>query len=140
MTAYTKVAGTLGELAVAKDLIKQGHEVFMQVGDYSVVDMIALVNKKPVRIQVKTVLESRIKNVANAGATKIRGGKRIKYAADDFDIVAVYVVDRDEVAYVPMSLMLSTHSQGITLRFEGSPHNNGRKVHWFAAYKHLAVV
>lgn len=49
------IKGTLGEIAVCKELISLGYEVFVELGSSSKVDLIFLdKNYRPFKIQVKT--------------------------------------------------------------------------------------
>ncbi len=51
--------GTLGEIAVCKELLQLGYEVFVEFGSHSKVDLIALdENYKPYKIQIKTIKSS----------------------------------------------------------------------------------
>ncbi len=53
--------GTLGEIAVCKELLQLGYEVFVEVGNHSKVDLVVLdENYKTYKIQIKTI-KSRMK-------------------------------------------------------------------------------
>ncbi len=93
----SKLKGSIGELAVAQDLMRQGYPVFTELGDTSKVDLIALIGDRAVKIQVKTGTE--VKGVTCF--TKFRADKYHKYIynKDDCDVFALYNLDRDIVCY-----------------------------------------
>ena len=103
-----KPRGTVGELAVAKDLILQGYSVFTELGDNSRVDLIAIVNNHPVKIQVKTSLGEN--DVASFDVVKKTFGYKYKYSVDDVDIFALYVMKTDQVLYVSSEEALNQKS------------------------------
>ena len=47
-------AGSLGEIAVAKELIKQGYEVYSGLTDNTKYDLLAIKNGKIYRVEVKS--------------------------------------------------------------------------------------
>ena len=51
---HNKTKGALGEIAVAKDLLAKGYQVFAELGDNSRVDLIVMgKDYHPIKIQVK---------------------------------------------------------------------------------------
>ena len=56
---HRKDFGTIGELTVARHLLGQGYSVFSEYGDNSKVDLIALVDNVPIKIQVKSCNSSK---------------------------------------------------------------------------------
>lgn len=53
---HSKAKGALGEIAVAKDLLAQGYQVFVELGDNSKVDLIVLGSDfLPIKVQVKSL-------------------------------------------------------------------------------------
>lgn len=93
-----KPRGTVGELAVAKDLILRGYAVFTELGDNSRVDLIALVENNPVKIQVKTCTGDN--DIASFDVVKKTFGYKYKYSVDDVDLFALYILSTDQILYV----------------------------------------
>lgn len=114
MLSKTKQIGTVGELAVAQDLIQRGWDVYMSVGDCTKIDIVSIKGDVIKRHQVKTIVKSET-GVVCIGATKIISRKRVSYEVDDFDYLPVYVIDRDRIAYVPMNII---HGRSMTLQFD----------------------
>jgi hypothetical protein len=85
MELHAKVKGALGEAKVAGQLIGKGYPVFTEFGDNSKVDLIALVDRQPVKV-LRT--------------TKSGPGYRFTYDENDFDVMAVYIIDEDVICYV----------------------------------------
>jgi hypothetical protein len=132
--SLTKQTGTVGELAVAQKLISCGFQVFFSFGDYSVVDLIALKNNRIVKIQIKTVTDSS-DGVVGVIAGKTRGKKNIKYAEGDFDVLVVYVIDRNAVAFIPFAEF--NGGRNLSLRFEPPANGQHVGVHYFNDYASL---
>lgn len=116
---HSKVKGTLGELAIAQDLIGQGFPTFTELGDNSKVDLIAL-TPKPIRIQVKAL--NSINNVVQVSATKSGPNYKFRYSIDDLDIFAIFVLDTKDIFYVSVEEILS-NAKTSSFRL-ASPKNN----------------
>ena len=121
VASRTSTKGTIGELAVIADLLKQGFEVFKEVTASSVIDLIAYKDGQYKRIQVKTT-ESRNDTVifpARKGQAN-----HATYRGDEFDLMALYVVDKHVVLYLPIQDLIANLS-GVSVRF--SEAKNGAK-------------
>lgn len=116
----SKEIGTLGELSVIKELIKNGWEVFKDVADCSKIDLIAARNESLVRIQVKTWSSSE-QGFVMVERCKITSGKRITYTKKDVDVIATHVLDRNVTLYVPIEEFGS--QKALSIRFEKSKSN-----------------
>ena len=100
-TLNSNKKGTLGEIAVCKELCKLGYEVFVELGNHSKIDLIVLdENFKTFKIQIKATNSKNdvvsvysIKNCLNPKYNSI-------YTVQQIDIFAVYVYDQDLVFYV----------------------------------------
>lgn len=133
---HTKRSGTQGEMLVCEDLLSRGYEVFVPVGDYSTVDIIALKDGHTLKFQVKTNVDTS-SGTACAGISRVRNGQRKVYELTEFDYLAICALDRKLVAYVPVSEFISKTS--ISLRFE--PIRNRNKVgRFFSEFQTLALV
>lgn len=127
---HAKSKGALGELAVAKDLIRLGYSVFSELGDNSKVDLIALV-PAPIRIQVKAFNSN--KSVINLPCKKSGPNYRFRYTEEDVDIFAVYILDHDKIFYVS-SRELLTNRTGMNFRLDATLNNQVAKTRFVDDY------
>lgn len=100
--------GTLGEIAVCKDLAGKGFSVFVQLGNHSEVDLIVLdTDFRPIRIQVKATESSN--GIVSVYSTKncLNPKYNSIYEVRQLDFFAIYVVDQDLVFYVSAEEVLS---------------------------------
>lgn len=102
--------GVLGLIKVIEDLSKSGYYVFTAFDDHSPVDVIAMSPEgKTVRLQIKyrernprlSLSEERY----SLEATTIVNGKRRKIDRTLIDGWAVYMANRNEVIYIPVTAM-----------------------------------
>ena len=116
---------TLGEIAVCKELIQLGYEVFVEFGNHSKIDLIVLdENYKTCKLQIKTT-ESRndvveVYSVKNCLNPKYNS----TYSTRQIDIFAVYICNRDLVFYVTAKEILKN---GKCSKFRLSESRNGQK-------------
>ena len=82
---------------------------------------------------MKTVSSSQ-NGVICIEAAKITSRKKVPYGPDDFDFLAVYVIDRNRIAYVPMSVI---HGRTMSLRFEPAKNCQVKGTQNFDDYKDL---
>lgn len=127
---HAKQKGTLGELAIAQDLISNGYAVFTELGDLSKVDLIALV-PIPVKIQVKSLKSTN--GAIELSSRKSGPNYRFRYTEQDVDIFAVYVYDRNIIAYIACKELLE-NSRMMTLRID-KPKNNQHKARRIDDYR-----
>ena len=117
---HTKTKGSIGEIAVVKDLYLHGYPVFTEFGDNCKVDLIVLIDYKPIKIQVKA---STSKNGTVTLFRRSSGpGYSYQYTSDEVDVVAGYILDKDIVFYVPMTELCNK----TTMTFRFSPAKNGQ--------------
>lgn len=117
--------GTLGEIAVCKELIKLGYSVFVEFGSHSKVDLIVLDEEFcAYKIQIKATKSKNnivgvysIKNCLNPKYNSI-------YTTKQVDIFAVYVCDLYLVFYVTAKELLKN---GKISKFRLSESKNGQK-------------
>ena len=95
---HKKQLGSIGELAVAKMLMQKGYSVFTELGDLSRVDLIVLIGKDPIKLQVKAITEKNGK--IDFSLRKHGPSYRYKYCKDDVDLFCIYIQERDLVLYV----------------------------------------
>ena len=116
--------GALGELAVQKDLIMQGYNVYHPIVDADQVDLVVeMSNGAMKRVQVKSVLEVSRGTAVEVNLSKYRHTERV-------DVVAVYYVPKDIIAYVPYE---NTHALCLALSTGKNNQSKGRK--WFYSYE-----
>lgn len=126
--------GTLGEIAVCKELLQLGYDVFVEFGNYSKVDLIVLDdNYKTYKIQVKTIKSSNdvvqvysIKNCLNPKYNST-------YTIDQVDVFAVYVIDTDSIFYVTAKELL-TNSRSSKFRLSLSKNGQSKSVRYVKDY------
>jgi hypothetical protein len=133
---HRKHLGTLGEVAVAKAIMSAGLHVFVEFGDLARVDLIALdpQNGQLYKIQVKTVRN-------RTGVVKVKRSKAgpnysYTYRPEDFDILAIYLPESDQVAYLKSEEL--QHS--IALRVAPTKNNQQQGINWFCDYTSLERV
>lgn len=112
---HSKVMGNIGEAAVALYLMKQGYEVFTELGDNSKVDLMILLNNVPIKIQVKCRSEKNGK--VEVDSRKAGPNYRFRYTQDDVDVFACYVPERDSIFFISSKELLQ-NSTTTTFRFE----------------------
>ena len=116
--------GILGEIAVSKELIRNGLSVFTCLGGSSKVDLVCIDRDyRMFKIQVKTTESSNdavevysVKNCLNPKYNSV-------YSEDQIDLFAVYVIDKDIVFYVTAKEILRN---GKSSKFRFSPAKNGQ--------------
>lgn len=96
-----KNIGDIGEITVLAEFIKRGIPVFIPYGENSKIDLIAIFNDKPQRIQVKTtgVIKDNGSYVINLRNCSIRkNGESVisKCTEKDIDYFALYCLERPE--------------------------------------------
>ena len=93
MKLNTKRTGWLGEQAYAKQLISAGYDVYLPIVDDHGVDLVVDTGKSLKRVQVKTRIAKK-----SSTSIEVRLGK---YKGSNVDVIAVYYLPKDIIAYVP---------------------------------------
>ena len=116
--------GALGELAVQKDLIRQGYNVYVPIVDIDQVDLVVELNSGAMkRVQVKTVMQLKRGTAIEVNLTKYKNRNRI-------DVVAVYYLPKDIIAYYPYD---NSHALSLAITTGKNNQTKGRK--WFYSYE-----
>lgn len=122
-----KNIGDIGEIVVISEFIKRGIPVFIPYGENSKIDLIAIFNDKPQRIQVKT--SGKINNngsyTIGLKNTSLRQNGNIvtSYCTeDDIDFFALYCLDRPEPLLFSVEELKAKNS--ITIRFDDKNFSN----------------
>jgi hypothetical protein len=110
-------------MQVASRLLELGYGVFKDITGAHAVDLIAHKDGKFVRIQVKTRLS---KNGA-VNFPRYTGGREVKHhlAGDEFDVMAMYVRDRNLVLFMNLSELVQNVT-GVQVRLD-LPKNGAKK-------------
>ena len=117
--------GTLGEIAVCKDLIQQGYDLFFGFGNHSKVDLIALnENYNVYKIQVKAVNSFEDAVSVYSIKTCLNSKYNSIYTIRQVDVFAVYIIDKEIVFYVSAKEILEN---GKCSKFRLSASKNGQK-------------
>jgi len=117
--------GTLGEIAVSKDLIQQGYDLFFEFGNHSKVDLVAIdENYNVYKIQIKAV--NSVDDAVSVYSIKTCLNPKYNsiYTIRQIDVFAVYVIDQDIVFYVSAKEILGN---GKCSKFRLSASKNGQK-------------
>lgn len=131
MKLHSKQLGSLGVLRVAAHLMSQGYSIFTEFGDLSQVDLIALVDQEPVKIQVKTRNLKDGKIVVDS--RKSGPGYLYRYQPGDVDVFAIYVPEVDLVLFLSIDFVLK--AKGTTaIRIVQAKNNQRDGIHWFEDY------
>ncbi|MGI8470436.1 MAG: group I intron-associated PD-(D/E)XK endonuclease [Pyrinomonadaceae bacterium] len=117
--------GTLGEIAVCKNLIQLGYKVFVEFGNFSKIDLIVLDDEFEVyKIQVKAVESKNEVATIYSIKTCLNPKYNSIYTVHQVDVFAVYIIDRDLVFYVSAKEILKN---GKASKFRLSKSKNGQK-------------
>lgn len=131
---HKKQIGSIGEITIARDLMLQGYPVFFELGDLSRTDLIALIDGRAIKIQVKVRHPQRRNSDVVAMELKKSGPNySYKYNANDVDIFALYVPDYG-IGYFS-SKFCNSHS-ALIIRLKNKPkHKSCRMLEDFASIR-----
>jgi len=139
---HKKTTGASGEMYVAYDLLRQGYVVFKELGDNSHVDLIAIIDKQPIRIQVKTTNIKQISNKYHAAGVAFistlkcgPNGYRYKYDIEEIDVFAIYVKDKNIVLYINAKEIGDKRS--FSIRFDKSKNAQSVNVNMYDKYLNI---
>ena len=129
--------GSLGEIAVTKELLKLGYEVFLEAGSSSKVDLIFLTKDyRPIKMQIKTT-ESKNDVVLIPIKKKCLNPKyNSKYTTEQIDIFAIYVIDLDKVLYITAHEALR-NDQTVAFRISEPKNKQTKNIRFLNDYLHL---
>tara|TARA_R100000234_G_C4981779_1_gene171275 strand:- start:504 stop:890 length:387 start_codon:yes stop_codon:yes gene_type:complete len=121
---HTINKGAIGELSVKRSLIRDGYTIYEPLVDSNQVDLIVeLASGAMKRVQIKTVTKLRRGTSIEVDLSKYKHTCRI-------DIVAVYYLPKDIIAYVPYD---NSHALCLALTTGKNNQTKGRK--WFYSYE-----
>lgn len=127
----------MGEIAVCKELVKLGYSVFVEYGNYSKIDLIALDKEfKTYKIQIKATNSKN--GLVEVYSTKncLNPKYNSTYTVKQVDVFAVYIIDRDLVFYISAKELLKN---GKVSKYRLSESKNGQKkfVRYVKDYLHF---
>lgn len=112
---HSKQKGNVGSTATILALQKLSWNVFVELGDYSKVDLIAEKDGKTIKIQVKYCKYQEKKgNYILSMKKSGPNGYRYTYQDQDLDVFSVYLPDEEKVVFIPKSKIAGVNS--FTLR------------------------
>jgi len=121
---HTTHKGRIGELAVYQDLLTQGYHVYAPLVDTEQVDLVVETTSGLMkRVQIKTVMELKRGTSIEVNLTKYKNTNRV-------DVVAVYYLPKNIIAYVPYD---NSHALSLALNTGKNNQIKGRK--WFYSYE-----
>tara|TARA_R100000808_G_scaffold18416_2_gene40351 strand:+ start:117 stop:503 length:387 start_codon:yes stop_codon:yes gene_type:complete len=121
---HTTHKGRIGELAVYQDLLTQGYNVYAPLVDTEQVDLVVETTSGLMkRVQIKTVMELKRGTSIEVNLTKYKNTNRV-------DVVAVYYLPKNIIAYVPYD---NSHALSLALKTGKNNQIKGRK--WFYSYE-----
>lgn len=139
---HKKMTGACGEIYVAHDLLKQGYCVFKELGDNSHIDLIAIINKKTIRIQVKTTNVHQNPDLSKAiGSLVVHlqktgpNGYKYEYAPNEVDVFAIYVENKNTVLYV--SARQLENKKTFSIRFDVPRNAQNTKINMYNKYLNI---
>jgi hypothetical protein len=115
--------GKIGELAVMKDILNQGYHCYSPACDDAQVDLVIETSYSFKRIQVKTISKLKKGTSIEVRMHKHRYKERV-------DILAIYFMPKDIIAYYPYNNELSV---SLALKVAGNNQEKGRD--WFYKYE-----
>ncbi len=125
MTNNPNKKGTLGETAVCKELLKLGFEVFVEIGNYSKVDLVVIdENYVCHKIQVKATNSNNETVEVYSTKNCLNPKYNSTYQTEQVDVFAVYVIDKDIVFYVSGKEVLKN---GKSSKFRFTQSKNGQQ-------------
>ena len=120
---YSIQTGKIGEIAVQKNLLLQNFNVYIPLVDSGVDLVVELQNGTMQKVQVKCVSEMKKRTSIEVNLAKYKNTGQV-------DVVAVYFMPKDIIAYVPYE---NTHHLTLALSTGKNNQSKGRK--WFYSYE-----
>ena len=117
--------GSLGELAVRKELHKQGYNVYIPQCDNDGVDMVVEHRKHNTfkRVNVKTITKLKTSTSIEVRMAKHVGSGRV-------DCIAAYYMPEDVIAVIPYD----NKAEYLNLALRNAKNNQSKRRLWFWAY------
>lgn len=120
------VKGELGEVSVFKHLKQQGFAIFPEMGNSSKVDLVVMdTGGHLYKVQIKCTTST--DGAATLWLKKVTLDPKYNYyyGKDDVDVYALYVEDRDIVAFVPSDVIFATKEKRKAMSLRVDPPADG---------------
>lgn len=119
---HSTAKGKIGELAIRKNLVEAGYNIYLPECDSAQVDLVVeLGNGSMKRVQIKSVYRSRTGTSIEINTWKYVDSGRV-------DIIAVYY--EDMIAYVPYD-----NQKSLQLAISTAKNGQTKDRNWFYSYK-----
>lgn len=129
--------GSLGEIAVTKELLKLGYEVFLEAGSSSKVDLIFLTKEfKPIKVQIKTTQSKNDVVLVPIKKKCLNPKYNSKYTTQQIDIFAIYVINLDIVIYISAEEALC-NNQSVAFRLKETKNKQTKNIRFANDYLDL---
>ena len=118
----TSQLGNIGEVNTLRILVEHNIPVYMPYGDGNEVDLIAIINNKCVKIQVKTTEKVHDNTLMTWRLGKQAGfhGSKVQYDEQSIDYFALYCAENDTLCFVPNTKGMSMSYSIRTNNYEGT--------------------
>lgn len=118
----TSELGNIGEIKTISKFIENQIPVFIPVGDGNLVDLVAIVNNKCIKIQVKTTQKVHEDTLMTWVIARQEGfhGHRKGYNIQDIDFFALYCLEADILCFVPAEQVTVSNFSIRTDNYTGS--------------------
>lgn len=119
---------------VIHDLLMEGFDVFRDVTDSCSTDIIVVKDQVFTRVQIKTV------STSTNGSVTIKLFKPcekswVRYCGDEFDVLALHVLDRKITLYLKLSELLATGNKSmVTFRMTSSTSTSSREHEQYTSF------
>lgn len=131
-----KQKGNIAETAVSLHLVKLGLPVFRELGDSISVDLITIINKRPVTIQVKYC--ELIGDIAKLSLKKTGpNGYVYFYTPEDFDLFALYINDTFDIVWINSKEAIMANTTSVSFRYQQPKNNQSANIHFVKDYLNI---
>jgi len=121
---HSQNVGTIGELAVRQELLRQGYKVYIPEVDIQHVDLLVEMSHGAFkRVQVKTITKPTTKTAIQVRCVKYVNSNRV-------DVIAVHYTPLNKCAFIPYN-----NEKIISLALSTAKNNQTHKRQWFYQYE-----
>ena len=122
---HTKTSGDIAELIVAAKFIKLGYTVCRPLSEHARYDLLIDDGKEILKVQVKA------RSMKNGSISIPKYTSNKVYEKGDFDLIAAYCIDTQEIAVLKFDDLLDT----TVLRVVPTKNNQTKNIRLFETYK-----
>jgi hypothetical protein len=137
----TNQKGAIAELAVMREAMRHGIEIYRPVVEGGRSDFILGFGSALVRVQCKWA--TRVGNVVavrlHSSRRRTGGGHiRTSYSVQEIDVIAAYCAELDQCYYLPMALVADRRQ--ISLRLAPAKNNQKAGLKWAQRYRDIGAI